>query len=211
MSTLSLAAVLAEAARRHPERTAVVDGDLRVSYARLWHEARAYAAGLREEGIRPGRTVALLVPNTVDFPRAYFGALAAGAVVVPVHLLLTADEVAYVLRDSGADLLVCHSSVRETGMAAAAGAGVPVVGVGPAPDGAPAPDGGAGPRRLEDLSAAVAPLPTYETRRPDDTAVVFYTSGTTGEPKGALLTHLTLVMNATVNVFDATPSGRRWR
>lgn len=201
MTTLSLASVLAEAARRYPERTAVVDGELRVTYAQLWREARGYAAALRERGVGPGDTVALLVPNVVDFPRAYFGALAAGAVVVPVHLLLTASEAAYVLRDSGADLLVCHGSMRDTGMAAAGEAGVPVVTVGPTPEPDDAP--GSLPAPLEERSRQVTPLPTYATRAPDDTAVVFYTSGTTGEPKGALLTHLNLVLNATVNVFDA--------
>src|SRR4029450_8753800 len=59
------------------------------------------------------------------------------------------------------------------------------------------------PPRLEDVSAGVPPLPTYVTREAEDIAVVFYTSGTTGQPKGALLTHLNLVMNATVNIFDA--------
>jgi long-chain acyl-CoA synthetase len=201
-TTLSLASVLAEAARRHPDRTAVVDGELRVPYARLWEQARRYAAGLQRLGIRPGDTVAMLVPNTVDFPRVYYGALAAGAVVVPVHLLLTAAEAGYVLRDSGADLLVCHTGQAAVGTAAADAAGVPLVVVGPrAPeDGAP---GEGAPRRLEDAGGEVEPVPTYATRRPDDTAVVFYTSGTTGEPKGALLSHLNLVMNATVNVFDA--------
>jgi long-chain acyl-CoA synthetase len=198
MTTLSLACVLAEAARRYPETTAVVDGDLRVTYDELWREARGYAAGLRRQGIGPGDTVAMVVPNVVDFPRVYFGALAAGAVVVPVHLLLTASEAAYVLRDSRTDLLVCHADLLPLGVAAAAEAGVPVVSVGAGPD-----PTGAGPERLEDLGAAVEPLPTYATRGPDDTAVIFYTSGTTGEPKGALLTHLNLVMNATVNVFDA--------
>ncbi len=200
MTTLSLATILAEAARRYPDKTAVVDGDLRVTYADLWHQARGYAAGLRAAGVEPGQSVALLIPNVVDFPRAYYGALAAGAVVVPVHLLLTGSEAAYVLRDSRADLLVCHTSLLGTGAAAAAEAGVPVLTVGPP---AVADTPGGAPPRLEDLSGQVEPLATYATRRPDDPAVVFYTSGTTGEPKGALLTHFNLVMNAMVNVFDA--------
>jgi long-chain acyl-CoA synthetase len=195
-ATLSLACVLAEAARRYPDKVAVVDGDLRVTYAQLWREARAYAAGLSELGVRPGDTVALLAPNVVDFPRAYYGALAAGAVVVPVHLLLTAQEAAYVLRDSRASLLVCHGSQLAMGAAAAEAAGIAVVCVGSRP-------AGEGPQRLEDVSAAVPPAPSYVSRSPEDTAVVFYTSGTTGEPKGALLTHFNLVMNATVNVVDA--------
>ncbi|RKR85838.1 long-chain acyl-CoA synthetase [Micromonospora pisi] len=196
MTALSLAMVLAEAARRHPDTVAVVDGDIRVTYAELWLEARSFAAGLHELGVGPGRTVALLAPNVVDFPRVYYAALAAGAVVVPVHLLLTADEMAYVLRDSRTDLLVCHTSQLSIGAEAAERAGVPLVTVGPVP-------GGVEVRRLEEVSDGVAPLTSYVTREAEETAVVFYTSGTTGASKGALLTHLNLVMNATVNVFDA--------
>ncbi|MEV4631539.1 long-chain fatty acid--CoA ligase [Micromonospora sp. NPDC049523] len=196
MTALSLAMVLAESARRHSDTVAVVDGEVRVTYAELWLEARCAAAGLRELGVGAGDTVALLAPNVVDFPRAYYGALVAGAVVVPVHLLLTAEEMAYVLRDSGADLLVCHTSQLAIGAEAAYRAGVPLVTVGPVPAGIEV-------RRLEQVSDQVTPLPSYVTREAEDTAVVFYTSGTTGEPKGALLTHLNLVMNATVNVFDA--------
>lgn len=182
-ATLSLAAILAESARRYPQRTAVVDGALRVSYADLWREALTVAAALRDLGVRPGDRVALQCPNVADFPRAYYGILALGAVVVPVHLLLTAREVAYTLRDSGARLLVCHPAVAAVGTEAAGLAGVPVV-----------PPG--------DLARA-APLRSYVSRAPEDPAVVLYTSGTTGQPKGAVLTHLNLVMNATVNVFDA--------
>ncbi len=182
-ATLSVAAVLAESSRRYPQRVAVVDGAQRVTYADLWREALTVAAALRDLGVRPGDRVALQCPNVVDFPRAYYGILALGAVVVPVHLLLTADEVAYTLRDSGSRLLVCHPAVAATGSEAAALAGVPVV--------APA-----------DLGHA-EPLRSYASRRPEDPAVVLYTSGTTGQSKGAVLTHLNLVMNATVNVFDA--------
>ncbi|MFI5914244.1 long-chain fatty acid--CoA ligase [Dactylosporangium sp. NPDC051541] len=182
-ATLSLAAVLAESARKYPRKIAVVDGEQRVTYETLWREALTCAASLRERGVRPGDRVAVQIPNVVDFPRVYFGALALGAVVVPVHLLLTADEVAYTLRDSDARLLICHPSQAVTGQAAAELAGVPVI--------APA-----------DLLGA-EPLPTYASRAPEDAAVVLYTSGTTGEPKGAVLTHLNLVMNTVVNVFDA--------
>ncbi|MEU5565137.1 long-chain-fatty-acid--CoA ligase [Micromonospora musae] len=196
MTALSLAMVLAESARRHADTVAVVDGESRVTYAELWLEARSYAAGLRELGITPGDPVALLAPNVVDFPRVYYGALAAGAVLVPVHLLLTADEAAYVLRDSGSKALVCHTSQLALGAAAAAAAGVRLVTVGPAVPGVEA-------TRLEDVAERVPPLPSYLTREAEETAVVLYTSGTTGVPKGALLTHLNLVLNATVNVFDA--------
>jgi long-chain acyl-CoA synthetase len=191
MTALSLATVLAEGARRWADKVAVVDGDLRVTYRQLWLEARRYGAALRAHGVAPGDAVALLIPNVVDFPRAYYGALAQGAVVVPVHLLLAAEEAAYVLKDSGAKVLVCHVSQLAVGQAAADAAGIPVLTVGP---------GGA--LRLEE-EAGPEPLPTYVTRDAEDPAVIFYTSGTTGTPKGAVLTHLNLVMNCTVNVFDA--------
>ncbi|PRY28265.1 long-chain acyl-CoA synthetase [Pseudosporangium ferrugineum] len=197
MTMLSLAAVLAEGARRYPDKIAVVDGPLRTTYRDLWAQARAYAAGLQDLGVGPDDTVAVLIPNVTDFPRVYFGALAAGARVVPVHLLLTPDEMAYVLRDSGASVLVAHSSQLTTAGAAAQLAGVRLVSVGPLPAELPG-----APQRLEDAAAAVAPLPTYVSREAEDVAIVFYTSGTTGEPKGALLTHLNLVLNAAVNVFD---------
>ena len=151
MTSLSLATVLAEAARRYPDKVAVVDGERRVTYDELWLEARSYAAGLRALGIGPGSTVAMLAPNVLDFPRVYYAALAVGATVVPVHLLLTADEAGYVLRDSGTDLLICHSSQLAMGRAAADAAGVAVVTVGPLPADSPA-------TRLEQVSEGLAPL-----------------------------------------------------
>ncbi|GDY29115.1 long-chain-fatty-acid--CoA ligase [Gandjariella thermophila] len=197
--TLSLACTLAESARRFPKQVAVIEGEHRVSYEELWRQARSLAAGLRELGVQPGDRVALLCPNTVDFPRAYFAILGAGAVVVPVHLLLTADEVGFVLTDSEARLLVCAAGFAEVARQAGAATGVPVATLGE--------EEGRG-TRLEDVAAVVRPLASYEPRQAGDPAVVLYTSGTTGRPKGAVLTHLNLVMNATVNSFDANGLGR---
>ena len=197
MATLSLAAVLAEPARRRPDHTALVEGELRLGFAELWRQARTQAAALIRLGVRPGDRVALMAPNTAEFPRAYYAILAAGAVVVPVHLLLTVPETEYVLRDSGASLLLCHAAQAEIGAAAAVRAGVRMLSIGPRVRVAGS-DG-----RLEDLAETVEPVTTYVGRDPEDPAVVFYTSGTTGVPKGAMLTNLNLVMNATVNAFDA--------
>jgi len=190
MATLSLAAILAEPARRHPDRTALVEGDLRITFAQLWREARAQGAALTELGVRPGDRVALLAPNTAEFPKAYYAILAAGAVVVPVHLLLSAEEVEHVLRDSGATLLLSHPAQAPTGEIAAKATDVRMLRLGA--------DG-----ELEALARETEPLASYVTRDADDPAVVFYTSGTTGVPKGAVLSHFNLVMNATVNAFDA--------
>jgi long-chain acyl-CoA synthetase len=187
---LSLACILAESAHRHADRTAVVQGDTAVDYATLWRQARCYAAALREQGVKPGDRVALLAPNVLDFPRAYFAILALGAVVVPVHLLGTADETAYVLADSGASLLVTFDAER--GDAAGRLAGVPVTTL----------------AELAGRASTVDPVDSYASTAPEDPAVIFYTSGTTGEPKGAVLTHLNLVMNATVSAFDSHDHGQ---
>ncbi|QIJ65835.1 long-chain fatty acid--CoA ligase [Streptomyces sp. JB150] len=188
MATLSLASILAENARRRPAKTALVEGDLRLTFAEVWQRALARAGALAALGVRPGDRVALMAPNVAEFPTAYYAIAAAGGVVVPVHLLLSPGEVEHVLRDSGATLLLCHPAQAETGTAAARAAGVRVVTLG---------------EEFGDLAAKTEPLPTFVTRDADDPAVVVYTSGTTGVPKGAVLSHLNLVMNATVNAFDA--------
>ncbi|MFC1432301.1 long-chain fatty acid--CoA ligase [Streptacidiphilus sp. N1-3] len=195
--TLSLASILAENARRRPHALALVEGDRRYTFGELWQQSLAQAAALVELGVRPGDRVALMAPNVAEFPRAYYAILAAGGVVVPVHLLLTAEEVSYVLRDSGASVLVSHAATAAVAAGAAELANVPLVTVGPA---VPVP-GALG--RLEELAERVPPLTHFTARQPEDPAVVFYTSGTTGQPKGAILSHLSLVMNATVNAFDA--------
>ncbi|SEL48019.1 long-chain-fatty-acid--CoA ligase [Streptacidiphilus jiangxiensis] len=200
MTTLSLASVLAENARRRPGRVALVEGETRLTFGELWQQSLAQAAALVKLGVRPGDRVALMAPNVAEFPRAYYAILAAGGVVVPVHLLLTGEEVAYVLRDSGAGLLLAHAANAAVAAGAAAEAGVPLVTMGPEVGEVPGALG-----RLEDFAAAdgAVPLAHFVTRQAEDPAVVFYTSGTTGQPKGAVLSHLNLVMNATVNAFDA--------
>ncbi len=200
MTSLSVASILAEAARRRPAKIAVVGGPQRVSYADLWEQSRRYGAGLVSVGVGPGDKVALMAPNVIDFVRSYYGGLSAGAVVVPIHLLLTTAEVAYVLTDSQATTLICHSSQLAVGAAAAAQAGVRLICVGPIPE---PPEG---LLRLETLSAEIAPLPTFISRQAEDPAVILYTSGTTGQPKGAVLSQLNLVLNAAVSAFDCNDS-----
>ena len=189
MTSLSLAAVLAESARRVPDKLAVVEGDLRLSYAELWRDARRYAAALVERGIGRGSRVGLLAPNVVDFVRGYFGILSAGGVVVPVPTLLNSTEAAYILSHSGAQTLLYEAGYASIASHAAAAAGVEAWPV-------------------EGFADGAEPVRTYATREAEDPAVVFYTSGTTGRPKGAVLTHLNLVMNSTVNAFDANPIRR---
>ena len=185
--SLTIASLLAESAVRHADRTAVVLGELRLTYAQLWRSALQYASVLRDRGVGPGDKVALLLPNTPHFPMAYFGTLALGAVAVPVHALLKAEEIAYVLEDSGARALVCAAPLLGEGAKGAELAGVPVLSV---------MDGGdADLERIDTLAQTATPVPALVLREPDDTAVILYTSGTTGTPKGAEITHLNVVMN----------------
>ncbi|MGW8485294.1 AMP-binding protein, partial [Streptomyces sp. NPDC055886] len=123
---LSVATILQESAARHPDRIAVVDGDIRVTYRDLWQDALRLAARLRADGVRTGDRVALLLPNSADFPRAYYAVLAAGATAVPVHGLLVAEEVAYVLRHSGCRTVLAAGELTAVGAGAARGPPRPV-------------------------------------------------------------------------------------
>ena len=197
--SLTIASILAESAVRHADRTAVVLGELRLTYAQLWGHSLQYAAVLRERGIGPGDKVALLLPNTPHFPLAYFGTLALGAVAVPVHALLKAEEIQYVLEDSGAKALVCAAPLMAEGAKGAELAGVPLLAV---------MDGGdASVERIDTLALSATPIPALVPTEPDDTAVILYTSGTTGTPKGAEITHLNVTMNVVASAmhsFDIT-------
>jgi long-chain acyl-CoA synthetase len=147
------------------------------------------------------------VPNVPDFPRAYYAILALGAVVVPVHALLKAGEIEYVLRDSGAKLLICAAPLLAEGAKGAALAGLETLSV-------LIPDEQAGAlpfARLEDEAAAAHPIDTYVPRDPFDTATILYTSGTTGKPKGAEGCHFSLVEQVNVlaaGALDVTPDDR---
>ncbi|GAB3611484.1 long-chain fatty acid--CoA ligase [Humibacter ginsengiterrae] len=198
-ATISVAAILAEAARQNPDRTAVIFADQKIGYAQLWWETRRYAGALRARGVGHGTPVAVLIPNVPDFPRVYFAILALGGVVVPVHALLKADEIAYVLRDSGAVALICAAPLLGEGAKAAGLAGVDVLSV-LVPDEAttdlPFP-------RLEDEASVAEPIASYEPMDPFDTATILYTSGTTGKPKGAEGCHFAIVEQTSSLLTDA--------
>ena len=200
---LNLAAVIEQHVRRRPGAEALVCGGTRLTYAELNGWANQIANGLRASGIRRGDHVALLCPNLPYFPAVYFGILKTGAAVVPLNVLLKPREIAYHLRDSDATALFCFEGTPELPMAEAAKAAIAVVPSckqlivlpHPVSPGAPDPDLGT----LAQLTAAHPP--TFETIATDanDTAVILYTSGTTGQPKGAELTHLNMTMNGMVS------------
>jgi long-chain acyl-CoA synthetase len=160
----NLASLLSDTVRAHPARPALLAGERRIAYRELG-EARERCTGLlRGRGIQPGDRVAVLLPNGLDFIAALYGALAAGAIAVPLNPLLRGAEVAERLADSGAALVVAPSGAEQL-------AGLDVARADPAE---------AGSARL---AADVC------ERDAGEPAVLLYTSGTTGRPKGAELTH----------------------
>jgi long-chain acyl-CoA synthetase len=200
---LNLSAILEQHTRRRPHAEAVVCGDRRLTYAELNAWANQVANALAVSGIGRGDHVALLCPNLPYFPAIYFGILKAGATVVPLNVLLKPREIAYHLRDSDAKAFFCFQGTPELPMGEAAKAAVAVVPscksliILPSPL-LPAdadPDTIAFPRFI---AGQPSTFQTFDTG-PDDTAVILYTSGTTGQPKGAELTHLNMVVNGMVS------------
>jgi len=178
----TLAHFLPEHARTRPDRPAIRLDERVLTWAELDDASARAAAHLRAEGVRPGDRVAVMLPNVPEFAVLYYGVLRAGGVVVPMNPLLHAREVAHYLADSGALLAFVWHAVADTAQAGAVGADTRIVVVEPAATAA--------------LLAAVDPDPEIHDAADGDTAVILYTSGTTGAPKGAQLSHHNLRSNA---------------
>ncbi len=180
---MNLARNLVDAETEYAERVALRVGDETLTYAELARRPRVVAGLLRGMGAQPGDRIGLVAPNVPAFPVAFYGAMLAGCAVVPMNPLLTAREVGYYLSDSGARAVVAAESVQKAAREAAGEHGVAAA-------------------MLDDAGVPTAPVPNPvpadapTERAGDDVAVILYTSGTTGRPKGALLTHDNLVSNA---------------
>jgi long-chain acyl-CoA synthetase len=207
MTAYNLAALLEGGAADHPERDAIVLGETRLSYGLLDALANQVANTLVARGIKPGDKVALTSPNTPYFTIVYFGILKAGAVVVPLNVLLKSREIAYHLADSDAKAFFCFEGTPELPTGADGWAGFNEVGscehffLITADPMAPASIEGTPDNPVETLFAAIGQQPqAFETvaTDEDDTAVILYTSGTTGQPKGAELRHRNLRDNALI-------------
>ena len=190
----NLAENLSASARRNAEHTALRLDDVVLSYGALDDASARAATLLRARGVEPGDRVGIMLPNLPQFAIAYYGVLRAGATVVPMNVLFKRREVAFMLADSGARLLLSWRDFAEEAEAGAAEAGSECVTLAPGV--------------LESLLAGVEPLAEVVTRDPCDTAVILYTSGTTGTPKGAELTHANLGRNAEIanGLFDLDSS-----
>jgi long-chain acyl-CoA synthetase len=193
--SLNLGSILLGSAREHGDRPALRLNDRSVRYAELDRTARSVATSLRERGIAPGDKVALLIPNVPEFTTAYFGILYAGCTVVPINVLAAPQEVTYFLGDSETRLLIAHPFFAAAARQGASDAGVPVVWTSAETE--------AGESFEAMLSAA--PAERVHATSAEDTAVILYTSGTTGRPKGAELTHSNLFLNCAVVIPRLVP------
>jgi len=183
---VNLASILTDSAARDAERVAVKLDDVELTYAQL-DGATAHIAGLlRERGVERGDRVGVMLPNIPHFPICYFGVLRAGGVVVPMNVLLKKREVAFYLRDSGAKLVFAWEGFAEDAQAAAEEAGVECVIVEMA--------------GFQDVVGSAPAVTEVADTDDSDTAVILYTSGTTGTPKGAELTHANLARNCRIAI-----------
>jgi long-chain acyl-CoA synthetase len=193
--TFNLAVVLRESRNAHPDKPLCHIADQNFSYAEVDKISGRIAASLRNLGVHRGDKVAVQLPNLPHFLFAYFGILKAGAVMVPLNPLMRAPEIRYHLRDSESRLLITFETSADEAVKGAA--------------------------KIADLSTYVVNLPgngqrpvgtksfdelyladdtgEIEPTNADDVAVITYTSGTTGKPRGAELTHHQLYVNCTAN------------
>jgi long-chain acyl-CoA synthetase len=181
----NLATILTETAERFGDRIAMKLDDMELNYALLNEGSARIAGELKSRGLERGDRVGIMLPNVPYFPVVYYGVLRAGGVVVPMNVLLKGREVAFYLEDPGAKLLFAWHDFGEAAHAGAEHAGAQVIDVKPG--------------EFEQLVMGATADHEVADVAGDDTAVILYTSGTTGTPKGAELTHDNLRTNARIS------------
>jgi long-chain acyl-CoA synthetase len=195
--SFNLAVVLRESARSHPDKPAIVSDEGTLTYAELDRASDIVAANLAGQGIEGGDAVGLQLPNVPEFAVALYGILKAGAVAVPMNVLNKGPEVAFYLTDARAQAMITAAECADEGLRGAELAGVEkafVVGsyeLGKAHT---------RPRSFAELTLPVSGRAPFVQRDPGHAAILLYTSGTTGKPKGVELTHFQLFMNANAHV-----------
>jgi long-chain acyl-CoA synthetase len=193
--SFNLATILRESRRADPEKPLCHFDDLSFTYAQVDEISGRIATSLLGLGLKSGDKVAVQLPNIPQFVFAYFAILKAGLVMCPLNPLLKAPEVAFHLEDSDAKVLITFVMFAEEAMKAVAQVGGVSTYVVEMPGGNDRPEG---THHFDELYFAEE-SGEIEPTNPDDTAVLLYTSGTTGRPKGAELTHVQLYMNCTVS------------
>ena len=211
---LNLSVLLEDSARRYPDKEAFIFNATTLTYAQINAAANQVAGGLKQLGIQPGDKVALSCLNVPYFPMVYFGILKAGAAVVPLSVLLKRSEVAYHLQDSEAKAYFCFEGTPELPMGKEGHAGFKkadhcrhFVTITADPKASSPFDG---TPTLGQIMSGQSPTFAAHPTGADDTCVIVYTSGTTGRPKGAELTHSNLLQNAVLSaeLFHASSEDR---
>jgi len=195
--SFNLAVILRESARSHPEKPAIVSDETTLTYAELDRASDTVAANLVAQGVDPGEAVGLQLPNVPEFAVALYGIIKAGAVAVPMNVLNKGPEVAFFLTDSRAQTMITAAECATEGLRGAELAGVDRVYV--------VGDHDLGkmhvrPRHFAELTGPAPGRAPFVQRDPGDAAILLFTSGTTGKPKGVELTHFQLFMNANAHV-----------
>jgi long-chain acyl-CoA synthetase len=181
---MNLASNLTDTVSKHGSRTAIKLDDVELSYAGLDEGSARVAGLLRAKGVQAGDRVGIMLPNVPYFALAFYGVLRLGGVVVPMNVLLKSREVRFYLENSGAKVVFAWHEFAAAAEPGAAEAGAECVLVKPG--------------EFEEMLASAEPVPEVADRSLEDTAVILYTSGTTGTPKGAQLTHGNLGRNCEV-------------
>jgi acyl-CoA synthetase (AMP-forming)/AMP-acid ligase II len=197
--TLNIAQAIERGSLAFPAKPALVFAGESISYRGLEEMSSRVANGLARHGIACGDRVALLLPNGIAFVAAYFGILKLGAVVVAINPAFKSEEIGFILNDSGAKAAIAAAALlgHLSGLA-----GIETVFV--------ADGGQPGIASLDDLMAQSAPSAPAADMGADALAAILYTSGTTGAPKGAALTHGNMMGNihACVEAFQLRPEDR---
>lgn len=193
--SLNLASILRESATLTPNKTAITLGETSIPYGVLHAMAQKFGGGLHGLGLQPGQHIALMLPNVPHFPIAYYGGHYAETPIVPLNVLLTSHEVAYHLEDSDAAAIVVWEGFYEQARAGFDRVDTckHIIVAKADPTDLEAPEGAI---NMSALIGGAEPITELPVTSPDDTAVILYTSGTTGRPKGAELTHFNLFYNA---------------
>ena len=189
----NLALNLIDSAQRGAQLPAVRLDDTVLSYGTLDDLTAKLAGLLREHGVQAGDRVGIMLPNVPQFAVAYYGVLRAGGIVVPMNVLLKRREVAFYLGDPEARVVLAWHEFADEARAGAQEAGAECIIVTPG--------------EFEHTLAAATPVREVAAKVGSDTAVILYTSGTTGRPKGAELTHANLRRNveAMTDIFSLGP------
>ena len=182
--TANLAHILTDSVDRYADRPAVKLGEASMTYAQLDGAVARCAGMLRRLAVQAGDRVGIMLPNVPYFPIVYYAILRVGGIVVPMNVLLKGRETSFYLTDSGAKAIFAWMGFADAAKVGAEAAGAELVVVTPG--------------EFEKALAAEEPVTETVDRDGSDTAVILYTSGTTGTPKGAELTHANMYTNATI-------------